>query len=188
MPIWEILAAVGVLAFYTCISRFKQKSLEAIIVVLLSSVLLFEFGKFLVDYFVIYPQTSAQSFRYGYKQLYKYLKSQEGNYNQFIISNKIDQSHQYIFQLFFQKIDPSYYHNPINVSRYFDQGGWVVVTRIGNYYYVPSVPDLNKYPPKSLLVVTKGEVDNPTAPIYKIDYPKGENVFEIYDADKLRGN
>jgi len=188
MPIWQILSAVGFFLFYSYITKVKQKSLVAIIILLLSSVLLFEFGKFLVDYFVIYPQTSPRSFRYGYKQLFNFLKSQEGSYNQFIISNKLDQSHQYIFQLFFQEIDPGYYQNPINVTRYFDQGGWVVVTRIGNYYYAPSVPDLNKFAPRSLLVVTKGEVNNQTEPIFKIDYPQGGNVFEVYDIDRLKGN
>lgn len=188
MPVWEILSAIGVIFFLKYISTFKQKSLEIVVVVLLSSVLIFEFGKYFIDYFIISSQISAQSFRYGYKQLFNFLKSQEANYDQFIISNKLDQSHQYIFQLFFQKVDPSFYNNPSNVTRYFDQGGWVVVTRIGNYHYSPSVPDLNKFPPKSLLVVSKGEINNPIAPIYKINYPNGENVFEIYDADKLRGN
>lgn len=186
MPIWEILSAIGFFVFFTYVSKFKQKFLKAVFVLLFLSILFFEFGKFLVDYFVIYPKNSAQSFRYGYKQLYKYLKTQEGNYNQFIISNKIDQSHQYIFQLFFQKINPNFYHNPSNVGRYFDKGGWTVVTRIGNYNYVPSVPTLDEYPAKTLLAVTKGEINYPTALVYKIDNPQGENVFEIYDLDKIR--
>lgn len=186
MPIWEILAAVGFFVFFTYISKFKQKSLKVITVFLFSLILLFQFSKFLVDYFVIYPKNSAQSFRYGYKQLFSYLKTQENNYDQFIISNKIDQSHQYIFQLFFQKIDPNFYHNPANVNRYFDQGGWTVVTRIGNYNYVPSLPSLDKYPSKTLIVVTKGEMNYPTALVYKIDDPQGKNVFEIYDLGKIR--
>ncbi len=186
MPIWEILSAIGFFAFFTYISKFKQKSLKVVTFLIFSSFLLFECSKLLVDYFVIYPKNSAQSFRYGYNRLYSYLKTQENNYDQFIISNKLDQSHQYIFQLFFQKIDPNFYHNPANISRYFDQGGWTVVTKIGNYNYVPSVPSLDKYSSKTLLIVTKGEMNYPTALVYKIDNPQGENVFEIYDIGKMR--
>lgn len=186
MPIWEILTSIGFIIFYTYISKFKSKSLKVIMILMFTSILLFEVGKYLVEYFIIFPQNSAQNFRYGYKQLYKYLSDQENNYNQITISNKLDQSHQYIFQLFFQKIEPNYYHNSSNISRSLDKEGWVIVSRIGKYHYVPSSPNIDELPQKSLLVVTKGEINFPTALVHKIDDPQRKNVFEIYDVDKMR--
>ena len=163
-----------------------MKLLKITMILMFTSILLFEFGKYLVEYFIIFPQNSAQNFRYGYKQLYKYLSDQENNYNQITISNKLDQSHQYIFQLFFQKIEPNFYHNPLNISRSFDEEGWVIVSRIGKYHYVPSSPNIDELPPKSLLVVTKGEINFPTALVHKIDDPQRKNVFEIYNVDMMR--
>lgn len=186
MPIWEIFAAVGFLLFYKYIAKFKGWYLRGITMFIFSSILIFQFGKFFITYFVTDPQSSTNNFRYGYKELFSYLQSQEKNYNKFIISDKIDQSHQYIFQLFFQKIEPNYFQQPSYVDRHLNQDGWVVVTRIGNYHYVTSVPDLTKYPPKTLIAVTKGEISSSTQPVNTINYPNGDTIFKIYDVDSLK--
>ncbi len=186
MPIFEMLTAIGFFIFIRYISKIKFKIFAPAITLLLAITLFFEFGRFLIDYFVIYPKTSEKEFRYGYKELFTYLKAQENAYDQFVISNKIDQSHQYIQQLFFQKIDPKSIQKQVYFDRHINADGWVVVTRIGNYNYHESVPNISNYPSKTLIAVTKGEITTPVAPNYTIKYSNGDEVFDIYDLSKLQ--
>jgi len=188
MPIFEILAAIGFFTFIGYISKLKLKVAVPAISLCLALILIFEFAKFSIDYFVIYPKTSAKEFRFGYKGLFAYFTGQENNYSQFIISNKIDQSHQYVQQLFFQKIDPKNLQKQSYFERHLDKNGWGVVTRIANYNYVESVPELSNYPPNTLIAVTKGEIASTVVPVYSTNYPDGEKIFDVYDLSKLRAN
>ncbi len=185
MPIWQILAAVGFFIFYNYITKLKLTFLKSAIIAIFSLILIYQFGKFTIDYFIIYPQNSGKNFRYGYKKLFTYLKSQEQNYDKIVISNKIDQSHQYILQLFFQQVNPSDFLNPTYVDRYFDNKGWVVVTRIGKYNYVSSAPGLENLSLNTLIVVNYGEINTNVKPIYQINYPDGEKEFDIFKVDDL---
>ncbi len=188
MPVWEIITATGVFCVLDYLKQWKNWVFKASFIFCFTVILIFQFGKFVVDYFYIYPQTSGKYFRYGYNNLFSYLKTQENNYDKIVISNKLDASHQYIFLLFYSKVDPKQYQGQAYSDRHFNEQGWVEVERIGKYYFHTSKPGLEGQPPKTLFAVGEKEMQTDAEPMYKIDFPNRERAFEIYDADKLRGN
>lgn len=181
MPAPQIIAAFGLVALVDIASRFKVKTLA---VLMASIIVIFSLGKLLIDIFYIEPFYTSRYQRYGYKELFEYLASRENNYNQFIISRKIDNSHQYIQYLFTQKIDPRLLQE--NARRTREGDGWVIFQSIGKFKFVPSVPSIESMPEKSLLVVGEKEITFPLGPIHTINYLNGDPGFLIYDIDKVK--
>ena len=133
--------------------------------------------------FIIEPYFNSRYERYGYKQLFNYLDSQRV-YDQIVISNKIDGSHQYIHYLYFGKINPTYYSNNVKRTRFAD--GWINLEYIGNYKFTNSAAGIELIPKKSLLVVGENEVSFTVGPIFVIDDLRGDRLFEVYDVDQVK--
>ncbi len=185
MPVWEIITAAGFFSLVFYLEQRKNLIFKKILIVFFALIVAFEFGGFFVDYFYIYPKISGPYFRYGYRELFSYLKNQQNDYDRILISNKLDASHQYIFLLFYSKISPKDYQNPSYFDRHINDHGWVEVTRMGKYYFYASKPGLNGQPQKTLVVVGKGEVQSGPKPIYTIDFPDGHKAFEVYQLEKI---
>lgn len=181
MPAPQIIAAFGLVSVILASRNFKLQPLVVLISII---VITFSLSKLLIDIFYIEPFYTSRYQRYGYKELFNYLVSKEGQYNQFIISKKIDNSHQYIQYLYFQKVDPEYYQ--ANVKRTRGKDGWVIFDSIGEFKFVPSLPGIDSMPEKSLLVVGEKEVTYPSAPIHTINYLNGDPGFLIYDVDQVK--
>lgn len=179
MPVPQIIAAFGFVSIIQTSRKFKLHSLAVLIICI---IIVLSLGKLLIDMFYVDPFYTSRYQRYGYKDLFNYLASKEADYNQFIISKKIDNSHQYIQYLYFQKVDPNYLIE--NVKRTRGEDGWVIFDSIGKFKFVPSVPGIDSMPEKSLLVVGEKEVNYPAAPIYTISYLNGDPGFLIYDVVK----
>lgn len=181
MPIPQIIASTGLVYIFSLLKNVKLKTiyLSAIAIFIFASLLRLNF-----DLFFHVPQISARYQRYGYKELFQYLESQESNYKQIIVSRKSDDAKQYIHYLFFTKTDPDLFRN--NVTRHRDENGWVIVEKIGNFQFFPTTPDIVSLPEKSLVAVGEHEIQLQIKPIYTIDDPKGDRLFEVYDGDQLK--
>src|SRR3990167_6502491 len=184
MPVSQIIAAYGIVTVFTLI-RFLF--LKRLLGVLITIIILFSFSRFLADMLYHYPKISARYQRYGYKQLFDYLESQKHTYNQIAISRKGDDAKQYIHYLFYEKYDPKTYLN--SVVRYRDRDGWQVVEKIGKFSFYPSAPGLETLSANSLLVLEGTEAKEllfPTKPVFTVDDPKGDRLFEVYDVNEVR--
>ncbi|KKR48509.1 MAG: hypothetical protein UT84_C0037G0001 [Candidatus Curtissbacteria bacterium GW2011_GWA1_40_16] len=151
----------------------------ALVIIALSSMTRLAF-----DTFFQIPQVSARYQRYGYKELFQYLESQKSNYNQIIVSRKNDDAKQYIHYLFFNKTDPDFFRN--NIIRQRDKNGWVQVEQIDKVHFYPTTPELELLPDNSLVAVGEHEIQLQVKPIYTINDPKGDRLFEIYNGDQLK--
>lgn len=181
MPAPQIIAAFGAVSLVTYL---KNMSIRRLTLVVASLVIIFSFLKLIVDIFYIEPFYTSRYQRYGYKELFEYLVSRQNNYNQFVVSRKIDNSHQYIHYLFTQRIDPRFLQE--DAKRTKEKDGWVIFGSLGKFTFVPSVPGIESLPEKSLLVVGEREVNYPVGPIHVLKYLNGDRGFEIYDVDQVK--
>lgn len=180
MPAPQIVAAFGLVKI---LQMIKSQNIANLAKVAIFGIAFASLLKLTVDIFVIEPYQTSRYQRYGYKQLFSYLDSQI-TYDQVYISQKIDNSHQYIHYLYFQKVDPEFYLS--NVVRYRGEDGWIVFEKVGRYNFLPSVPGLETFPAKSLLVVGEKEVSFPAAPITGFSDLRGDLLFEVYDVDQVK--
>ena len=186
MPAPQIIAAYGTVTVFTLI---RSSLLKRLLGVLMTIIILFSLSRFLADVLYYYPKISARYQRYGYKQLFDYLESQKHAYKQIAISRKGDDAKQYIHYLFYEKYDPQNFLN--STVRYRDQGKWQVVEKIGKFSFYPSAPGLETLPANSLLAVEGTEAKEllfPINPVFVVNDPKGDRLFEVYDVDLLRGD
>lgn len=176
----QILSAFGLLSLINLAAKYRLQipamSAAALIII-------FSTAKMTVDILYVEPPNTSRYQRYGYKELFSYLQQQTA-YDHYIISRKIDNSHQYIQYLYFQKIDPKFLQENIKRSR--GRDGWVQMESIGKYTFAPSLPGVENIPPKTLLVSGQKEVTFPLGPIFTIYYLNGDPGFLIYDIDKVR--
>lgn len=181
MPAPQIIEAFGLTMIFSKINQNLLKKMALVFVFLIIS---FSFGKFFIDNFYIESSQNSRYQRYGYKELFNYLKINENNYSNIIISQKIDNSHQYIQYLYFDKIDPNFFRSIVDRQR--NAEGWVDVKSIGKYKFVSSMPGFEQIPPKSLAVVGEKEVTYPMNPMRVIRDLRGEIIFEVYDIDQAK--
>lgn len=178
MPALQIIEAFGLFYAFSLIKslKFKVITLTACLVILTVS-----FLKFTSELFLVEPVVTSRGERYGYKQLFSYLASQENNYDQILISKNIDSGHQYIHYAFFQKIRPDDF---LKSYRPIKENGWVDFESLGKYKFVYGVPPYEKIQPKTLAVVGDIEVDYPN-PKFAINDLRGDLLFKVYDMDQV---
>ncbi|MBI3443560.1 hypothetical protein HY008_02730, partial [Candidatus Woesebacteria bacterium] len=179
MPAPQIIAAFALISFIYYFKNIKIRILISAIAVLVIS---YSLTKLIGDIFYIEPFYTSRYQRYGYRQLFDYLAGSD--YSQFVISRKIDNSHQYIQYLFTKKVDPAFFQTTAIRER--DKDGWVIMRSIGKFTFVQSAPGIESLSEKSLLVVGEKEVSYPIGPIHTINYLNGDPGFLIYDVDQVK--
>jgi 4-amino-4-deoxy-L-arabinose transferase-like glycosyltransferase len=105
LPTYQIFAAVGVI---NVIDYVKSLNLNKVIVFFLIFLFfILNFFYYLHMYYVHTPIEYSQWWQYGYKQVVAEVDKIRGNFDKIIITYRYDQP--YIFFLFYDKIDPSWY-------------------------------------------------------------------------------
>lgn len=181
MPAPQIIEAMGLTVL---ISKINRNPIRRIVLTFVFLVISFSFGKFLIDNFYIEPYYNSRYERYGYKSLFNYLKINENKYSNILISQQIDNSHQYIQYLYFDKIDPNFFRSTVDRQR--NSQGWVDVKSIGKYKFVHSIPRIPEIPKNTLAVVGENEVEYPVFPKFIIRDLRGDILFKIYDIDQVK--
>ena len=182
-----IMPAPQIIASYALISLLsipKSKLLKTVFISASTIIIFASFSKFLIDLFYLEPFFTSRHQRYGYKVLFNYLHENDDKFDKVYISKKIDNSHQYVQYLFFQKIDPVFYQK--NSVKRHDENGWIVFDNVGKYYFVPSMPAVETIPERSYLVIGEGEVNYPVGPLFVIKDLRNDPIFEIYDARSVQ--
>lgn len=106
-----------------------QESVLCLVVVLfsLSSIL------YLKNYWTKYQFQYSSSWQYGYKQVFDYIRKNGQNYQKIFITKKYGEPH--IFDLFYNKVDPSVIQNKNETIR-FSKSNWLWTDKIQNHYFV----------------------------------------------------
>lgn len=175
MPAPQIITAA---ALVTIILFFKSKKARLVAISLTIVIVLISVYKLTTDMLFIEPFYTSRFQRYGYKDLFSYLSSQEASYDNFYISKKVDNSHQYIQYVYFQKIDPSFFQK--NSIKPRGEDGWIEFEKIGKYHFVTSLPKQNEVGTKALFVTPEKELG--ITPKHVIRDLRGDIIFEIHEA------
>jgi 4-amino-4-deoxy-L-arabinose transferase-like glycosyltransferase len=183
-PVWSILTAIGVLA----ISRIVRKSSFVLGVIILGFIV--GFLAFTVEYWSYFPKKYSVYSHYGYEELVGVIESQKTRYDRILVSNRVNDSKQYIFYLFYTKYDPTLFQRQTDIEKEVDPKGWVRVKRIGSVEFIPSLPNIDlasKSNENVLLVGAPSEFPKTYVPVqFRINDKKGDVLFQGVAMEDMR--
>ncbi len=134
VPFYQLLTAYGGLQVYKWLKE-KGISLKVLVGLALVLVITFEMGRYLNNYYNIYPNLYSRDWQYGNKQVVDFIKDNQDKYDQIVFTRHFGEPH--IFTLFYLNYNPAKYQNDPSLIR-FETYDWVRVLRFDKYYF----PDL----------------------------------------------
>lgn len=155
LPLPQIIGAIGLVYLFSFIKDNLMR--VGIIAVICFSIL-----RFVTDYFTYLPFAQGNYSYYGFRDLYRYLETTEGSYDNIVIApTGLGFNQLYIYFLFYTRFDPRKYQMGEDIERVVGEQNWVWVNRIGKWYFV-SEPKKVKYPlsDKTLLVTDNIKPDD----------------------------
>jgi len=171
-PAFSIFTAVGVFFLFFSESKIKRKALLLIVALLL----ILNFAYYLHQYYVHTPIEYGDFWQYGNKQAVLDAKSLEAKYQKIIFTYKYDQP--YIYYLFYNKIDPSWYQKHWN---YLGTGQVERMRRIiGKYEFININWGQDSQLKKTLLIGSPDEIPvNAKGIIDTIYFPNGNVAYRV---------
>lgn len=173
IPVPFIFISHGLYLFYEKIST-KFKTIFISLFLIINSIFLINYWR---QYTKVYAIEYASSWQYGYKQMVNFIKENYNNYDNFYITKKYGEPHEFI--LFYWPWPPSDYQNDSNkVWDYHDN--WYWVDAFDKFKFVNDWEIKNAFiPPKSLLITSPENYSNQGKIIQRIYYPNNQVVFDI---------
>lgn len=110
LPTFQMIIAIGIVAFYECIMRLKVKKVfKYSIFGFIGLIAVFNFVYYLNQYFVQYRYFNSQDWQYGYNQIIPEILKQYPNFDKIVVSNRAPLDQSYIFFLYNLKFPPQEY-------------------------------------------------------------------------------
>lgn len=179
-----IFSSLGISWFIDFIIR-KKRYLVFTVPIFVYFYLLLEF---FISYFTSFPVKQARYTHYEYQPLFSYLNQVSGDYDNIYVSKVNHDAWQYIFYLFYSKIEPEDYFQA-DKDILVEDNGWVWVKKVGKYNFINQTEMVENYPPNSLLAIdpqgTKGLKEFSKA-VKTISYPNGDIAFDVFDLDLIK--
>lgn len=177
VPGLHIFAAVGVVFFIERLLKSKYRFYRSVLLVVVFFSLTFNIMYYFYQYYVRTPIIYGYFWQYGYKQIVKYAKEHESRFDKILITYKYDQP--YIYYLFYNKIDPSWYQKNWD----YNKNGQVDRFKriIGKYEFRDIDWSKDKNIPNALIITSPDEVPQETAAIREIRFPDGRLAFKIIE-------
>jgi len=168
LPMWDILAAVGIYTLFEWRHSWVKPQLLAGVITILY---LFNFIFYIHNYFGHTDLATAYDWQYGYRESVIYAHSYQDRTNKAIFfSGSFEQP--YIFYLFYAKVNP---------NAYLSQGGSKRIMSscfsIQNAYFGKCE---NKIKPGDLFISQSEEKDHHLVKVKEINYPNEEVGIRIY--------
>ena len=146
-----------------------------ILVVLLT--ITWNFGFYLHQYYVRYPQIYPSAWEDGFKDLAKYLSLHQDKYSKVYITGKYDQP--YILLAFFLKYPPEIFQKEATLTPK-DQYGFSTVAQFGKYYFGEFDWQKIKAESNVMIVGTPEEIPNSARIVERIYFKDGKTeAFRI---------
>lgn len=173
-----IIGAIGLGAALDWISHFHSKKLSVALYLLVFALVAWQFARYQHMYWVHMSKEYPFSSQYGVKELVTYIKDNQENYRDVVITDKYDQP--YILFLFYLKYPPDQFqfHHTLS-SR--DDFGFSTVREFGKYNFVTFTDwdSMARDFPGSLIVGAPSEVSKTANIIKKINGTNGYEYFDI---------
>lgn len=172
IPAFQIFTAVGFMSFVLMFAKYKRMGriiIGAVIVLLMLNV-----SYYFYSYYILTPVKYGYFWQYGNKQAILYAKDNEARYEKIIMSYEYDQP--YIYYLFYNKIDPSWYQKNWDYSK----NGTVdrFYRKIGKYEFRNINFQKDQTIKDALLIGTPKEI-SVTNPLLNIHFPDGRVAYVI---------
>lgn len=184
-PFYQLVSGLGFIVSFDWLkkkSNYLKFSLIGIFILIIS----FELGKYLYNYYQIYPKLYSRDWQYGYKQAVDYIKKHQNEYDEIIFSRHYGEPH--MFTLFFLNYDPAKYQNDPNLVR-FETHDWIRVLRFDKFYF-PDLGDegtrfediVKDNPGKKILLIGRNnDFPKNISRLYSVNFLNGENDFDIIE-------
>lgn len=177
VPGFHIFAAVGVVFFVERLLGSKYRFYRSVLLVVVFFALTFNIMYYFYQYYVRTPIIYGYFWQYGYKQIVKYAKEHESRFDKILITYKYDQP--YIYYLFYNKIDPSWYQKNWD----YNKNGQVDRFKriIGKYEFRNIDWSKDKNIPNALIIASPDEVPQEITAIREIRFPDGRLAFKFFE-------
>ena len=172
IPAFQIFSAVGFVSLWFLLSKKKLfgKSIIVVLVLLLGINIYY----YLYSYYITTPIKYGYFWQYGNKQAIFYARANENKYKKIVMTYSYDQP--YIYYLFYNKIDPSWYQKNWN---YTETGEvYRFYRKIGKYEFYNINYEREKEFKNTLIIGTPQEILD-TNTIYEINFPDGRIAYKI---------
>lgn len=127
LPVWQILTALGAVAFF----EKKNKRVRAILIGITALLFVGNVAYFAHNYFNHYAKEFSGEWQYGYKQALEKVIAFPEPYDTIVISDVIGRP--YMYTLFYQRYDPAQY---LRIKKsYFDASGFYHVDGFGAFQF-----------------------------------------------------
>lgn len=172
-PVFDIWFGVGLFIFLAYVLKMKT-SFKYLIIGVISICFIFNTLYYFHQYYVHTPREFGYFWQYGNKEAVKYAADNEEKYEKIIMTYEYDQP--YIYYLFYNKIDPSWYQEnwdftKTGVSPRFER-------KIGKYEFRNINLGEDSKLQKTLLIGSPNEIPESKA-IKQIKYLDGKPAYNI---------
>lgn len=184
-PAFQLISAFG---FFVFINWFRKKRqfVKIILPVSLIILIVFEFSKYLYNYYEIYPKAYSRDWQYGNKQVVNYIITHQDDYDLVVSTRHYGEPH--MFTLFYLNYDPAKYQTVPNLVR-FETYDWVRVLKFDKFFF-PDLGDsgtqfadiVKENPGKKILFIgRKGDLPEELPRLLTVNFLNGENAFDLIE-------
>jgi hypothetical protein len=155
----------------------SNKLYRHLLLLLLLFTYLWQFSRYLHQYYVHYPQTYPLAWEYGFRDLVKYITENQSRYGKIIITNKYDQP--YILYLFYSLYDPRQFQNNHQLTLR-DKYNFSTVESFDKYVFTDTNWDKVRDVHNSLIAAAGDDIPQVGVNIVKtINFSNGQPAFKI---------
>lgn len=132
VPFLVIISSVGLVGL---LKSFRYTKMKKYVGIGVACCIFFAVISFFVTYLTYFKNNYSSYSQYVYRDLSKDLAKQKSNYSKIYVSNYRNDTQQYIFYLFYNKIDPRKVQSRQGIVLTNEDGGFITVRKIDNIYF-----------------------------------------------------
>lgn len=173
-----LIASLGLASGTKLLKDLGRPLLFTLFSILLSLGYLWNFSKYLNQYYIHYPQTFPSAWEFGFGEVADKLKPLISKYDRIIVTDTYDQP--YIELLFFLKYPPQTFQKEVVLTPR-DNFGFSTVRQFGKFVFAPVVWDEVKTIPGTLVIGTQKDIPPSANIIDQVSFPDGQPAFVFAD-------
>jgi len=169
-----VLTSAGLIQI---IRVFTHPKIKFIVTLLLVVTYVWQFTRYLHQYYVHYPKTYPSAWEYGFKELVAYVAQNQSRYQKIIVTDKFDQP--YSLFLFYLKYPPQQFQGNHKLT-FRDKYNFSTVRDFDKYSFTNTSWDLVRDVHGSLIIAAAQDIPTVGVNIVKtINFPNGQPGFKI---------
>jgi len=173
-----IIMAAGICGLITYIQSHKSY-IKTICYLLFAICYVWQFARYIHEYYVHYPYQYPTAWEYGFKELVAYTNSVKDKYSKIWVTDKYDQP--YIMFLFYSKYDPTNFQKDHKLT-FRDKFNFSTVRDFGKFHFENTSWEKVKSIHNTLIIAAPEDVPAAGVNVIKtINFPNGLPAFKIIE-------